>query len=167
MKNLIKLSVIASVVFLFSGCGALLQVKTPKPLKNEILVSKEGADYAFSNRAEFDDKEKSKMKAQLAETLYTAATYGKQQGFKYFAITKKNISNLNGFPINSFENLVRYCNLKGRGHFRSMCWNYNNNSEGIFTLGSVDLRIRYFKKAVPGLFLYNIDDTIEKTQNLF
>lgn len=167
MKNLLKISVIASIMFLVSGCGALIQVQTPKPLKNEILVGDEGkGEYSFTNRAEIE-KDKRGLDSQLAETLYTAAVYGKQNGFSYFAITKKNISNLNGFPINNYENLLKYCNLKGRGHFRSLCWDYNHDSEGIITMNSVDLKVKYFKESVPGLFLYNIDETIEETRDHF
>ncbi len=168
MKNLLKISFIASIMFLMSGCGALIQVQTPKPLKNEILVGDEGSgEFSFSNRADIERKTKKGLDSQLAETLYTAAVYGKQNGFQYFAITKRNISNLNGFPINDYENLLKYCELKGRGHFRSLCWDYNHDSEGIITMNSVDLKVKYFKESVPGLFLYNIEETIEETSNRF
>ena len=168
MKNLLKISVVASIMFLMSGCGALIQVQTPKPLKNEILVGDEGkGEYSFTNRADIERKTKKGLDSQLAETLYTVAVYGKQKGFQYFAITKKNISNLNGFPINDYENLLKYCELKGRGHFRSLCWDYNHDSEGIITMNSVDLKVKYFKESVPGLFLYSIDETIKNTVNKF
>ena len=167
MKNLLKILVVASIMFLVSGCGALIQVQTPKPLKNEILVGDEGKrEYSFANRAEVA-KDKKGLDSQLAETLYTAAVYGKQKGFQYFAITKKNVSNLNGFPINNYGNLLKYCELKGRGHFRSLCWDYNHDSEGIITMNSVDLKVKYFKKSIPGLFLYSIDETIRNTVKKF
>ena len=167
MKNLLKISVVVSIMFLMSGCGALIQVQTPKPLKNEILVGDEGkGEYSLTNRAEVE-KGKKGLDTQLAETLYTAAVYGKQKGFQYFAITKKNVSNLNGFPINDYENLLKYCDLKGRGHFRSLCWDYNHDSEGIITMNSVDLKVKYFKEPIPGLFLYSIDEMIKDTVNKF
>ena len=162
MKNLLKIVAVASIMFLMSGCGILIQVKTPKPLKNKILVGREGnGQYSFTNRADIG-KHKKGLGFQLAETLYTAAVYGKQKGYSYFAITKKNMSNLNGFPINNYKNLLKYCDLDG-GHFRSMCWNYNNDSQGIITADSVDLKVKYFKKPIPGLFLYNINQTIKNT----
>ena len=167
MKNLLKILVVASIMFLMSGCGALIQVQTPKPLKNEISVGDEGkGEYSFTNRAEVV-KGKKGLDSQLAETLYTAAVYGKQNGFSYFAITKKNISNLNGFPINNYENLLKYCDLKGRGHFRSLCWDYKHDSEGIITMNSVDLKVKYFNKPIPGLFLYSIDEMIKDSVKKF
>ena len=164
MRNLLKIAAIAGIMFLFSGCGSLVKFQTPKPLKNEILIGDEGkGEYSFTNRADVKDG----LDSQLAETLYTAASFGKQKGFEYFAITKKNVSNLNSFPINNYDNLLKYCELKGRGHFRSMCWDYNHDSQGIITMNSIDLKVKYFKESVPGLFLYSIDETIEKTRDRF
>jgi len=171
VTNIIKIALVSIVLMFMNGCtpATFLQVKTPIPLKSKIQVvvpkDKKNKNIKVQNLEDFI-WDKSKMPKQLAETFYTAAIYGKQHGYSYFAITKKNTDNLSGFPINSFDEMLKYCQLKGKGHFRSMCWNYNRNGESIIIGDSVSLKVRYFKKPIPGLFLYNIDETIKQTEKI-
>jgi len=171
MNMLIKTALVASVGLVLSACtpANFYTVQTPKPVKSTIKVvvpkDTEIKWVKIDNQDNFIwDKTGKEMPRQLAETFYTAAVYGKQHGYCYFAVTKKNTNNLSGFPINDFNEMLRYCQLKGRGHFRSMCWNYDHNGESIVSNHTVHLKVQYFKKQIPGIFLYDIKQTIKETE---
>ena len=174
MKRVRKVALILSSGLALVGCtpANFYTVQTPKPVKSTIKVvvpkDTETKWVKIDNRDNFIwDKSGKEMPRQLAETFYTAAVYGKQHGYRYFAVTQKNTNNLSGFPINDFNEMLRYCQLKGKGHFRSMCWDYDNNGQGIIVNRSVYLKVQYFKEPVPGIFLYNIEQTMKETEKYF
>ena len=171
MKNLVKITIISAVLFILSGCAtATFQtVKTPKPLKNEItLITKKGDKIkVFEHEGDTKHKSIKDSSIDLAETFYTAAIYGKQQGYAYFAITSQNMNNLSGYPLNSFDNVLEYCNFEKESSKknykpRPVCW--AEDETGLLDLYSVKLKVQYFKKPIPGLFLYNIDEVISQTE---
>jgi type II secretory pathway pseudopilin PulG len=146
-------------------------IKTPKILKSKITVvipkDKDNKNIFFDNDDNYLKKSDNDIKRQLAETFYAAAIYGKQRGYSYFAITAKNMNNLNGYPINSFDNIISFCdwekeNSKKNYKPRPICW--AKNGSGLFDLYSVKLKVRYFKDTVPGLFFYDINEVIKQTE---
>jgi hypothetical protein len=173
MKTLIKITAVTVILLVFSGCTAATfqKMQTPKSLKNEITViipnDKENKTIFFDNSNNNIGKSKVETDRQFAETFYAASIYGKQKGYSYFAITSKNINNLSGYPINSFENVLDYCNFEkesGKKHYkpRPICW--AEDGSGLFDLYSIELKVQYFKEQIPGLFLYNIDEVIKETE---
>lgn len=81
------------------------------------------------------------------------AQEGKKNGFKYFAVINKNINNLQGFPITKINDLHEYCNAyklyKDADYFKRRCPNIRG------------IKIVYFKKAIPGLPLWNIERVLK------
>ena len=104
-----------------------------------------------------------RLPLHLAETYYAAADYGKRHGHRYFAVRNATTDNLAGFPINTFEGMLFYCGLAGRGHFRSTCWHYDRK-ESIMRAGHATLKVLYFDDPLPGYFLYDIDRTLAETR---
>jgi hypothetical protein len=168
MKTTTKVILASISIAILSGCtpANFYTIKTPQKLKSKIKVvvpkNKDTKWVYIDNLDNFiGDKTGKEMTRQLAETFYTTAIYGKQHGYKYFAIIKEHTNNLDGFPINDFEQMLRYCNLKG--HYRSRCFAYEHK-ESIITNHAVSLKVQYFKEPIPGIFMYDIEQTIQESK---
>ena len=174
MKTLIKIAAISVSLLIFSGCAGAYsnayKVKTPKPLAHTVKVFEHkdtiNKPVYFENQESIYQKPLQQVDKQLAETFYASAVYGKNKGYKYFVIVEEKINNLGGFPINNFENIKNLCNWEYNNAKRNykpeqLCWDEHSKS----LIGSyIGFEVRYFKKPIPGLFLYNIDEVIEETE---
>jgi len=166
MKRIVSAGTLWMFVLLFEGCtpATFHQIQTPKPLKSEItlVLPKDPEDKRvwIKNNTSLRGVSLEEVDRQMAETFYAAAIYGKRQGYRYFAVTAKSMNNLQGFPINSFDNVVAFCNWEKTNEAyrpRPLC-----RRHGILS-GNVRLEVIYFKKPLPGLFLYNVDEVIRQT----
>jgi len=173
MKFLSNILLTIVTVFIFTGCMAATfhKMQTPKPMKDEVTLiipkDKENKTRIFRNESNRLKKSLREIDRQIAEAFYSAAVYGKQQGYDYFALTSKNMNNLAGYPINDFDNLIKYCHFEKKSAKkyykpRPVCW--AENETGLFDLYTVKINVKYFKKPIPGLFLYNVDEVIKKTE---
>ena len=167
MKNLIKVAVISVSLLIFSGCtpATFQSVKAPgtgHEIKIAIPKDKKDKRVWIRNTISFNGLSWDKRRKIFAETFYTAAKYGKDRGYSYFAITKKTMNNLNGFPINNFNNAMDFCEWEDTNKAyrpRPLCL----TGEGLISI-SANLEVQYFKEPIPGLFLYNIDEVIAETK---
>ncbi len=123
MKNIILSVGLLITVFSLSGCGKI-GPKFQAESGEEYYISKQGdGEYGFSapatdltnvrEKGTRVHSEKVKRK-NLKNQLIAAAKYTKSLGYNYFAVTNINISNLNGFPINNYNDLARYITLSER-----------------------------------------------------
>lgn len=89
-----------------------------------------------------------KFKLASEETLYS--------GNKYFAVVNSGMSNLEGFPISNFDDLISYCfpyyeensNFVNQLKFDKCSSMYENK-----------LKIIMFKEEVPGIYLWDATKT--------
>jgi hypothetical protein len=172
MKDLIKICISATFLLLISGCtpATFQKIQTPKPLKHEIIVitpkDKENKTVWIRNEESTLHNSLQVKYQKMAETFYATAIHGKNLGYSYFAITAENMNNLSGFPINSFDNVIAFCDFEritAKKYYkpRPICWSH---SGGLFDLYDIRLQVQYFKDPIPGLFLYNIDEVITQTE---
>jgi hypothetical protein len=101
-KNILTGGIIVTI--LFSGCVS----KFSKTKVGDTVVS--AAHY--EDHISFDSiGEKPKSNDAIRMQLYTASKLTLDENKKYFVITNDGASNLEGFPINTYSELVRYMNL--------------------------------------------------------
>ncbi len=111
-----------AIMFIFSGCGKIGPKITTASGEEYYINKKDNGEYMFfaiGDLARVRDKGSSVHSAtvkrkNLKIQLTAAAQYTKKLGYKYFAVTNVNISNLNGFPINNYNDLARYITLSER-----------------------------------------------------
>jgi len=132
MKKILMLSAILMGAVLFSGCAgvSVIDIAVPKKvdsktgLEYEIYKAPEG-DYTVEAKIGGDfrsiksGKEKSLENAQSKKrvlyALFRAAARGtKDMGYNYFVVTNPEINGFGGFPINNFDQLMRYVTLADR-----------------------------------------------------
>ena len=147
MKKYIKYAILGAAALFMSGC-----VTTT----NAIRVEKNSdQQYYFDSIDGFikDDKNLGLVDISIKAELLMAAQEGKKNGFKYFAVINKNINNLQGFPITKINDLHEYCYAyklyKDADYFKRRCPNIRG------------IKIVYFKKAIPGLPLWNIERVLK------
>jgi hypothetical protein len=171
-----SISTVFVVLFSLSGCAGAYsksyEMKTPQPLAHVVKVYEHDdtlhEPIYFENKTKVSRKDLKQMNKQLAETFYAAAIYGKEKGYKYFAIVEEKTNNLEGFPVNDFLNMKKICNWEvanAKKHYKPelLCWDKHSKS----LIGSyIGFEVRFFKEPIPGVFLYNIDETIAQTKTM-
>ncbi len=170
--RIIQIILFFSLLLLVNGCTFVTfhKVKTPKPVKSEIIVSvpkdKENKTIWVRNDSfSSKDKEINTINKKIAETFYVAAIYGKQKGYDYFALTNDNLNNLNGFPINTLDNLIELYKFEeedAKKYYKPRQL-ISSRHGSILSSSFLRLQLQYFKKPIPGLFFYNIDEVIQQT----
>lgn len=134
MKRLYSIFLFLTMIFLTTGCTKL----TPK-------LSHEGIDYRLYYDFEADDAYNISFKDRdltsyrdvgvdnaLKLNLKIAAIETKKKGFNYFVITNAGLNNLQGFPINTYKELMRYITLHERKE--SFATGGGNNGRGKWKL---------------------------------
>ena len=167
MKTLIKTIILTvATAFIMNGCAAIspVEFKAEKPISHEITIVKEKNSekyYFYYQKRIQRDQFDADLKIQMNETFYTAASLGKKNGYKYFALVNDKINNLQGYPINTVEGLLKYATLKNKANFKVEL--FNDKGYAVVKDSHIDLRIIYVKDAIPGMFLFSCDDVIEET----
>lgn len=169
MKTIFSFIFAATAAIIISGCAtptAQVTFSSDKQ-KNQIVIKKEKTTdvYSFQHPlsiyAEYNEE---RYKQGLAETLYTAAQFGQKKGYKYFGLVNIGANNFSGFPLNSYDSLIQWGmlheNMKKREHFKPLL---KTSQDTIISNMKVDLRVVYSKEAIPGLFLFNIEQTMKDT----
>jgi len=122
MRNIILIVSMMVMVFAFSGCGKIGPKFTTES-GIEYYINNEGnGEYAYFSTNDTNDvfakggnvHNETVKRKNLKLQLTAAAKYTKKLGYKYFAVTNVNISNLSGFPINNYNDLARYITLAER-----------------------------------------------------
>jgi len=116
MTKLYSFLVLALFLLLNTGCAKI----TPK-------LTHDGVDYRIYYDFEADDAynirfmnrdlisyRKVGVEEALKLNLKIASIETQKKGYKYFILTNNGINNLQGFPINSYGELMRYITLKKR-----------------------------------------------------
>jgi hypothetical protein len=72
------------------------------------------------------------------------------------AVVTGKVNNLSGFPFNDWKNLKKYTSLepkiKGSGDYNPIIF----GKKGLIKDGKPAVEVVYFKKAHPGLFLWDL-----------
>lgn len=123
MKKIILGLVTISAMFAFSGCGGSVGPKITTASGDEYYIKNKGNGeylfYSIYTKSNVRNKGESVHNASVKKNnlkfqLTAASKYTKKLGYKYFAVTNINISNLNGFPISNYNDLSRYITLAER-----------------------------------------------------
>ncbi len=118
------IKIIIFMLFIFSGLFAS-QIQNEPFVKEKDGVLEIYAEAPSDLKEKFDDngswysgvvyKQNNLYRFELQEALKKASQESLRRGFKYFAIVNKEINNLQGFPINNYEDLKNYC-FAGQGN---------------------------------------------------
>lgn len=167
-----KIAFLPTLVFILSACtpATFQKLKTPKPIKSEITVvipkDKENKTIWIRNdNSDRSNKNIQVVNQEIAETFYAAAIYGKRNGYKYFALTNGNVNNLNGFPINTLDNLIGLYQFEeedAKKYYKPRQLVSQGHGKSIFDVNTIRLQLQYFKKPIPGLFFFNINKVIQQ-----
>lgn len=125
MKNIILSIGLIIAIFSLSGCGGNLGPKITTNDGSEYYISNKGNNMyvvwavgkasSFSMRMHPEQTSRINVKKKVLKMqLESAAKHTKKLGYNYFALTNVNVSNLHGFPINNYNDLIRYITLKER-----------------------------------------------------
>lgn len=143
------------------------EIENPKEITvSNVSIEKDEGITIFKNPTYMQGSEfEATFKKSLAETLFVASEYGQKEGYKYFAIVNDKANNLSGYPINSYKGLVQYGKLyrlmKNREDFKVEF--FNDKGKPLVYNKKVNMRVVFFKENVPGVFLFNIEDTLKET----
>lgn len=121
MKKFTLMMAVIVALLGFTGCGST-GPKLTTPSGETYYIPKDGDNFkVFGLKSNVATKEKAKTlknyyskEEALKAQLTVAARYAKTKGYNYFVLTNSNVSNLNGFPINKYSDLVRYLTLSER-----------------------------------------------------
>lgn len=170
--HILKIAFLPALAFMLSACtpATFQKLKTPKPIKSEITViipkdKKNKTVWIQNDNSNRKNKNAQIVYQEIAETFYAAAIYGKNKGYSYFALTSANINNLKGFPINTIDNLIglyKFEKKDAKKYYKPEQL-VSQDSDSIFDANTIELQLQYFKKPIPGLFFYNIDEVIQQT----
>jgi len=116
MKKLFVSILTLGILFIVSGCTKL----TPKLSHDGIdyrlyydFEAKDAYNISFINRNLTSYRDVGIDEA-LKLNLKIAAIETQRKGYKYFVVTNAGLNNLEGFPINRYEELLRYITLYKR-----------------------------------------------------
>ncbi len=148
MRTILKITIIGLLGLFLTGCatGSQVQVADSDPVK----IFKTNDGYIIFDHKK-DIKESKDFKNNLEDIFLSIAKYGNENGYKYFAFNNEDINNLQGNPINTFDNFRKY-NLRGNGFG-------GNGKDGYSFLPTrkYHFEVTFFKEKQVGLFLYNIN----------
>lgn len=171
-KSILTATFLLFLAFLVNGCtpANFQEFSSPAALsgKIRIITPKDKSDKRvwFENQNRIEGEKDTIRK--VAETFYAAALYGKRRGYRYFALTNDNINNLGGFPVNSLNNIIgmlRFELADAKRYYKPrQLLNQHHKRRGIFAGHRVYLQVRYFKRPIPGTFLFHIDETIRQAK---
>lgn len=117
MKKTILSLMAVVALFAFNGCA-----------KPEVKKSAGGVEYNLwpkdNNSFKFGDGSGLSLKQQLN----IAAKESRKKGYQYFVLLNAGVNNFNGFPINTYGELVRYHTLQKRKS--SFATNGKNQNRG-------------------------------------
>ncbi len=182
MRKLILLTVVLVSSLLFSGCAGMTYgtrigkglsdsktgfeyaaYKTDEGdyLINADILSKNKTLYKKYNKIYGGFNAKSAKAAQKKKEVFyaylrAAAKETKKMGYDYFAITNPEINNLGGFPINNFNDFVRYATLEDRkANFDTLQKSFNYR--GLINAASeINLRFVPVSKKVYDTGVYSL-----------
>jgi len=156
MKKTILSLMAVVAVFMFSGCS-----------KPEVK-SKNGVEYKLwskeNNSLKFGDGSGLSLKKQLN----IAAEESRKRGYSYFVLLNAGVNNLNGFPINTYSELVRYHTLQKRKS--SFTTNGKNQNRGKTPLRTKSGKFSIWFKPVGNEFknsfvsVWSVEQTLRDTK---
>lgn len=141
MNKSILVIVTISTIFLMNGCGVgkvvdpKIQTKSKKDFHISQMNGSDG-DYMVSGGntrvlSGYDVKSKEaaeKKRVVFKDIFEAAAIFTKKQGYSHFVITNPGYSNIVGFPINNFNEFIRYITLEDRKTTFDTIGPYQENS---------------------------------------
>jgi len=157
MKTL-KILILTMISVLFiSGCATGKKIQ-PKGMDDFYTIRSQGNDiYFFEYNEEIEEGNANRTKRVFKNTLHGIAKFGESKGYRYMAIINNGFNNLSGYPINSWSAMDSYLDMEGKGHFRP-AFRKTLASDRI-----VELRIKFFKNRIPGMFLWNLSSLNSST----
>jgi hypothetical protein len=174
MRNyILKFGLILVSIVLFNGClGGMGNVVIPNTIQKntgldyEVLKSSDN-DYMISPyilgdktkyrkytslKAGYDRKsaEAARTKKEVYTALFKAAAESTRKlGYNYFVLTNVEVNGFSGFPINNFNDFMRYITLEDRKHtFDTLGEGVPNYRGLVNTLGDTYLRFMPVSKSV-------------------
>lgn len=167
MKKVIMLVVAISAV-VFTGCAK--PDKVTKDGQEYAIWPQDNNSYSISAPAYTDNIERGVAKsyeAPMKRQLKLAAEITKQKGYSYFVILNAGMSNLDGFPINTYKELLRYVTLGPR----HKTFQINGRNQGRGTIPFLDLtRVRLWFKPVGQevansyISVWSVEQTLRDTK---
>jgi len=170
-KSILTATFLLFLAFLVAGCtpANFQEFNSPSALSGKIRIitpkDKKDKRVWFENSNRIDGEEATVR--QIAETFYAAAVYGKRHGYRYFALTNDNVNNLGGFPLNTLNNIIgmlRFEMADAKRYYKPRQLLNQHHNRSIFSGRHVYLQVRYFKRPIPGSFLFDIDETIRQAK---
>ncbi len=156
MKKIRLYLVVLSAMVMFSGCtGVAPEIKVPAGANKNVEVTNKSWGVKFKSQ-KVTGSERTKFIYPAREVFNTASLVGLSQGYTHMAIINSGINNLSGFPINDWENMEKYLKLYKYKHYNNKA-HFTKGSKKLIYNRRVILRISYFKEAVPGLFLWDLE----------
>ena len=168
MKKIISLTSIA--VLLLAGCTKLASVSNYAGIEYRLYYdfnAPNAYDIRFLNRDMTSYKNYIGLKKALKVNLKIAAVETKKKGFNYFVLTNDGVNNLNGFPINTYSELLRYVTLKQRKS--SFATNGTNQSRGkwpLLTLSTVNIGFKPVEDKYKNSYIsvWSVEQTLRDTK---
>ena len=112
MKNYLKILVFGLVTILFIGCGANLN-PTKNDIQNAIKIKKtsDKNTYQVTGSIPGIDYNNVGVPTKLVH-IKKLAEFGKEKGFKYFALIDDNFNNVLGLPVTDIEAGRIICSMR-------------------------------------------------------
>ncbi len=151
------------IAVIFSACTAAKPpVKIPAGVSKNIEVKYKSWGYRFKSQ-KVSGSERNAYVSPAKEVFNAAAMVGLSEDYSYMAIINTKTNNLSGFPINDWRNMEKYLKLRNYKHYRPDAYRDRKATKLIMN-NKVKLRVTYFKEAIPGLFLWDLEKLKRDTQ---
>ncbi len=164
-KNIILISSVIGL--LLSGCGTPPNVAVENGEEYYYTESSDGSIY-LKDHSKLNRITKSTSlandKEALKRELRIAAKITKKKGYSYFVILNKNVSNVNGFPINRFKELYRYISLHKRNN--DYYTSGRLKKDGLIQVASFHLKFKPVTSKVLDTYIsvWSVEQTLKDTQ---
>lgn len=166
-KIILSLMAVAGLV-MFNGCA-----KPDKKTYDEVefnIWPAENNSFKISgsgNKNRVYSKDYKSYNTPIKRQLRLAAEETKKRGYSYFVLLNAGVNNINGFPINSYKELVRYVTLRARkDSFQVSGRNQDRGDTPIIDVSSVRVWFKPVGAEYKNSYIsvWSVEQTLRDTQ---
>ena len=168
MKKTVLAIAALGLMVLFSGCAKPVARGDLGTVKYEISEYEEGSYSVYFSKSSFKlDGTAEAFGKHVKFALRVAALETKKMGYNYFVIDNVNINNLQGFPLNTTDELVRYTTKAIRKDSFSHT-DIGRSKRGYFWNSGVRLVFKPVKDAMADsiISVWSVEQTLKDTRQI-